>query len=297
MTGRVSALALAVLIATSVHAADRLRVVSGVGPDGEATALWRAMAQKLHPHQASLAPKTIGDAERRWVVLIERRAASWQDETRTLAKNFAPLDGPELATIVVGNQGAEDAFTHDPQTIGFDVSRLLAEYGEATQPDNAARIDRFFRHEYVHLLQKAWIARHPYDTSTPLRAALFGIWAEGLGNYYSLSAKWKDSSSAATEALAALTPRLIARLGGLACAADGRALSADLSVGRFDRKWGALPVALWLEADARRSPDALRRFVEAGPEGVWTFLERHVPVDARPFLAEVRTNAALCHGI
>lgn len=90
------------------------------------------------------------------------------------------------------NRGGEDAFTHDPHAIGFDVERLNALYGDAESDRNAVLIDHLFRHEYTHLLQKAWVRDHPLRTDTPLRSALADMWLEGLGNYYSLS----DSLSA-----------------------------------------------------------------------------------------------------
>ncbi|MGZ5446409.1 MAG: hypothetical protein ACXWLY_31205 [Thermoanaerobaculia bacterium] len=75
-----------------------------------------------------------------------------------------------------------------------------------------------------------------------------------------------------------------ARSAGPACAARLRARSQfrDLSTGRFDRKWGALPVALWLEADE----DAIRELVLAGPEGIWSLAERHLPERLRAALRE-----------
>lgn len=293
---RAYAILFVALIAAVASAGERIRIVSGVENDGKATELWQAMARKRHPDAKPLTPRPMSDAHRRWADLIASRKDSWHREIPALAKHFEPVAGPDLATIVVGNQGAEDAFTHDPRTIGFDVSRLHDEYGDAALPENAARIDRFFRHEYVHLLQKAWVAQHPWDAGTPLRAALFEIWAEGLGNYYSLSSRWHSTngepSPAATRALNDLTPRFITRFAALACTTEGTQLTADLSNGAFDRKWGALPVALWLDAEARNNPDAIRKFVLAGPEGVWALAERHV--SERAFLAEARAAASLC---
>ena len=274
---------LAVLL-LMLTAGPRLRVV-------EDAALWQQMIHRLSGPEATASTETT-DAQAAWVSLIRERSHHWQTEMEALAANYAPVPGPEVASIVIGNGGGEDAFTHDPVTIGFDVARLHAEYGDATLPENRARIDRFFRHEYTHLLQKAWLREHPYDASTPLRAALLGVWAEGLGNYYSLSEKWRGDSETAATARAELEPRLIARLAALACASgdDARALTAGLSMGRFDRKWGALPVALWLEAD----PAAIRELVLAGPDGVWTLAERNLPENSQAILRETRAAAQLC---
>ena len=253
--------------------------------------LWLAMIHKLSGPQAVASTETTA-AQRAWVALIRSRAAQWEREIPKLANDYVPAAAPELATIVIGNGGGQDAFTHDATTIGFDVARLQAEYGDATLAENAARIDRFFRHEYTHLLQKAWLREHPYDASTPLRAALLGVWSEGLGNLHSLSERWRGDSEAAAEARAKLEPRFVARLAALACASqeDADALTAELSMGRFDRKWGALPVALWLAAE----PKAIRELVLAGPDGVWALAEKHLPGDSRAILREARAAAALC---
>ena len=65
-------------------------------------------------------------------------------------------------------------------------------------------------------------------------------------------------------------------------------------MGAFDRKWGALPVALWLAKEASRSDDALRQFVENGPDGIWAIADRHLGTNAA-VLREVRATAALCN--
>lgn len=249
--------------------------------------LWREMVAKLG------APSSPPVANTAWPELIRSRVESWKDEIPALAEPYAPVVPPDAA-IVIGNGGGQDAFTHDAHTIGFDVGRLQSEYGDADLAENRTRIDRFFRHEYTHLMQKAWLRNHPYDATTPLRAALLGIWTEGLGNAYSLSDKWRGADSAAArKARAELEPRFVARLAALACASDEDAerLMADLSMGRFDQKWGALPVALWLDGDR----GATRALIEAGPDGIWALAEQHLPEGSRPVLRETRALAAMCH--
>jgi hypothetical protein len=282
--------------------AAALRVIEGTTSSGHATDLWLTMIQALRSADPPpSAPKLLTSSEREWTRLIQSRTTRWESEIPSLARNFRGIDAPAEVHIVLGNRDGEDAFTHDATTIGFDVSRLASLYGDATLPENANRMDRFFRHEYVHLLQKAWLTANPYTADTPLRAALLAIWKEGLGNYYSLSARWRtpggEPSATARETLSELEPRFVARLAALACAPPSSAakLTADLSMGTFDRKWGALPVALWLDDEVRKSEDALREFVSAGPDGIWTLAERHLGGEAPAVLREVRTTAALCH--
>ena len=284
--------------------AVELSVVSGVSPTGHASDRWLAMLRKRLPPDRydSVAPLrrpfTAEDAA--WEGLIRSRVASWRGMVDGLAEPFAPTEPPTGVLIVLGNRGAEDAFTHDSVTIGFDLAALQANYGAAGLPENRDRMDRFFRHEFVHLLQKAWTSDHPFPMATPLQSALAEIWAEGMGNYQSLSERWlsRDGrrSPTAARALAELEPRLVARLAALACAAPGAAdrLVADLSCGRFDRKWGALPAALWLEAEPGPPTETLRGFVAAGPAAVWTLADRHLAPSLRPVLHEARTADSLC---
>jgi hypothetical protein len=281
----------------------KLSLIEGVTSTGEAKDLWKEMIRKLrsgNPSEPTTGAKVLTPPERAWVDLIASRIPAWQSEIPRLASNFIPVVTPNAVRVVIGNRGGEDAFTHDVMTIGFDVARLHALYGDAAELENRNRMDRFFRHEYVHLLQKAWLIHYPYKADTPLRVALLGIWTEGLGNFYSLSGRWRTPagtpSDAARKTLAELTPRFTARLGALACAAPERGpiLSADLSMGPFDRKWGALPAALWLDDEVRQSEDALRQFVLAGPDGVWALADRNLPDSSRAVLSEVRAAAALC---
>ncbi|MGH7581416.1 MAG: hypothetical protein ACREM9_14655 [Gemmatimonadales bacterium] len=282
----------------------RIQLDSGVTPTGHASEQWLTMIRKRLPRERydSIAPlrRPLTVEEAAWDSLIRSRVAGWESMVPALASLFAPAPPPAEVFIVVGNRGAEDAFTHDGRTIGYDLAALQANYGTARKPENRDRMDRFFRHEFVHLLQKAWWPEHPWPMDTPLRAALAEIWAEGLGNHYSRSERWLSKggrrSPAATAALADLEPRFVARLSALACATPEAAepLLADLSWGRFDRKWGALPAALWLEAEPGSTAEALRRFIVAGPAGVWELANRHLPVPLRSVLREARTADSLC---
>ncbi|MGH9868045.1 MAG: hypothetical protein ACREAA_07780 [Candidatus Polarisedimenticolia bacterium] len=286
-------LSLVVLSSSGSH----LEVVVGVDDKGRATDQWLKM---LGRSGTAAMEKKLSSAEQAWADLIHSRLDVWNDRRGVLAGPFDPIGPPERALIVMGNRGGNDAFTHDPTTMGFDLSALQSAYGDATVPENRRRIDRFFDHEYTHLMQKAWLVDHPYPAQTPLRAALLDIWLEGLGNYRSLSDRWRaadgKASPATLETLAVLEPRLVARMSALACAdADAAApLTTDLSEGKFEAKWGALPAALWLEGEVSGDPQALRRFVLAGPDGIWDLAARRLPGPLRDVLAEARTAAAMC---
>lgn len=283
-------------------AAPRLQVLLGVDGHGRATQVWQEMIARRLPEAKfrdieSLA-KPYTPAELAWVRLVQSRKSQWEAEVPKLAVPFTPIAAPD-ARIVLGNRGGEDAFAHDPHTIGFDVERLNTLYGDAESDRNAVLIDHLFRHEYTHLLQKAWVRDHPLRTDTPLQAALADIWLEGMGNYYSLSDTWRfvkgKPSSKAAEALRVLEPRFMTRLAALACSTSENAheLSKNLSSGPFDRKWGALPVALWLEAEST-NPDFLRGFIIAGEDGVWDLASRNLTPALKSQLHEIRALEKTC---
>ncbi len=291
------------VVTLSLHAAEpSFQVLLGVDGNGRATRQWQEMIARRLPEAKfreieSLA-KPYTAAELAWVRLVQSHRPQWRTEAPKLAVPFSPVAAPD-ARIVLGNRGGEDAFTHDPHTIGFDVERLNALYGDAESDSNAALIDHLFRHEYTHLLQKAWVLDHPLRTDTPLQAALADIWLEGMGNYYSLSDTWRfvegRPSPKAAEALRVLEPRFMTRLAALACSTPENAheLSKNLSSGPFDRKWGALPVALWLEAEST-NPGFLRGFIIAGEGGVWALASRNLTPALKPQLDEIRALEKTC---
>lgn len=288
-----------------VAAEDTIRVLLGVTDSGTATPQWSAMLRPrlapARPEEVSSGRRPLSDAERAWIKLIRSRVPLWERERAGVARPYEGVPAPGTLSVVLGTQGApgDDAFTHEDTTIGFDLGELYSAYGDAARPENAPRIDRFFRHEYAHLMQRAWLTAHPWPPSSPQAEALLAIWKEGLGNYHSLSSRWAENgelSQVAKDTLAVLEPRFAARLAALACATPAQAavLTSDLSRGAFDHKWGALPVALWLATEPGDPAVVLRAFVQAGPAGVWDLAARRLPAPLATVVAEARETAARC---
>lgn len=299
--------ALLVASCTPAWGQARLELVDGTDSVGMATHHWHAILRSRLTDSAYAAIRHVERPftpdEHGWYDLIRGSLPRWESEIDDLSSLYDPAAPPPHVLIVAGNRGASDAFVHDARTIGFDLSALLSEYGSARLAANADRIDRLFRHEYSHLMQKAWLATAPWTPDTPLETAILDMWLEGLATWYSFSEPWRATraghSPRALDALAEMEPRLIVRLAALTCAAPDHAprLMADLSQGPFPQKWGSLPAALWLELDAARSPrpaDALRPFIQAGPDAVWDLALRHLRPELRPLLREIRQTHQLC---
>jgi hypothetical protein len=260
-----------------------------VRDDGQPTQEWRDALLVFHSvnelDDAIADRHPLTEAEHDWVRLISDRAARWSVRTASLTTPFEPVDPPEKVQVVLGNVAGQDAFTPSPTTIAFDVARLQELYGNATSPSSADRIDRFFDHEYTHLLHKAWHRVHPIDLSTPLLRALWDCLVEGIGNYRSLSARWKGAdgglSDHARDVLGRLQPVFVDRIAALATANEDQEaeLVEGLSMGPFEQKWGALTVALWMFDEAGTDDGELAQWVNAGPEGILTLARRHLPAE------------------
>lgn len=283
---------------------SRIEVRVEIDAAGAPGALWLELLARRLPAPAVAAAaaerRPASPADLAWIELVRSRLPSWETRVAALAELFAPVAPPATVRVVLGNRAGEDAWTHDPTTIAFDVSRLEREYGPAGEAENRARIDRFFAHEFTHLLQKAWFPAHPQPMATPFELAELEMWTEGLGNWYSLSERWRATpegpSIAAREALSRLGPVLVERMSALACAgeAESARLRADLSNGPFARKWGALPVALWLELEATRSDRALRDFVRGGVASVGELARRYLPTELSARLEDARHRSRTC---
>lgn len=263
-----------------------------VRADGTATATWtegiavsigREPAEELERESRPLTPGAVAW----WEVLrtVEPEVAARAVE---LAR---PFGLPAFdATIAAGNRGSSDAFAWGGRYIGINVEAFVEAYGP---PDEQARerMARIVAHEYVHLLTYAYYPEHRELRTTPYERALWTLFLEGLGDYVSVSSRWKPDeagrdSPVAERTLERLEPILVARLEALAAAsADEEAeLRAGISMGKFDEKWGSLPVALWLHAEARERGEfaALAAFIRAGPRGVLPLARRHAAAELQP---------------
>ncbi|GIL39006.1 hypothetical protein [Roseiterribacter gracilis] len=274
------------LTISSVATAAEVKIERGTTPGGLMTPAWKkairdrhepaafkALTKQLHPLQ----PDEIA-----WYNFVRAQIDEWRSKIPELDAPFAGVAPPKHLVVLLGNAGGDDGFTSGTDTICFDLADWRKNYGEAGTAANADRVRRILSHEYTHLLVARWSAKHPYARNTPYARAVYVLFNEGLGNYYSLTAQWRAKDGVLPDiAQAALTrngPVLADRMQRLRTARveEEAELTQGLSRGPFEQKWGAIPIALWLSREQSRNPDALRRFVAAGPAGVPAFIERNL---------------------
>ncbi len=263
----------------------------GMSEDGAVTSEWREAIRQRHDEKALAAimasKKSLSEEEALWAGLIKRKVSTWLTMIDSLQIPFQAVTPPDTVAVLLGNLGGEDAFVNADTTICFDLSKLHSYYGSASTTANSSRIDRFFAHEFTHLLHKAWRKKHGLELESPFEYALWECLTEGLGNYRSLSDKWILAGGKLTphaqEVLSRLQPIFVKRLSALehATAEEAAPLLEGLSMGPFDQKWGALTVALWLAQEAKGDDHNLQKWVEAGLSGVLRLAQKYLPADLK----------------
>jgi hypothetical protein len=264
-----------------------IEVRLGVLKGGSASDEWlAAIKDRLPPgdwEQIRGHKKPLGEAERKWLQLLEKTARVWAARRQRLQIPFGRTKAPENLVILAGNQGGDDGFTFLENIICIELAALAANYGDAGTEENEARLVRILDHEYTHLLHHEWFRRNPPDLRTPFTRALRDLVAEGIGNYRSLSAKWIDERGALTlharSTLKELEPVFVERLTKLKRAdpAEEESLRQNLSRGPFNKKWGALTVALWLAQETGGDDRKLTKWIRRGPKGVIRLAGKYLP--------------------
>lgn len=271
-----------------------IRLEVGVGEDGTATPLWtegiavnigRSVAESSAVEHLPLTPEAAA-----WLDVLREALPAIAERAAEVAVQF---DVPAFdATIVAGNRASSDGFGWVPKHIGINVQAFVETYG----PPNAeahARMTRIVAHEYLHLLTYAFYPDHMELRDTPFARALWTMFFEGIGDYVSLSSRWLPDeegnySAVTARTLERLEPIFVERLEALATAtpAAEEQLRSGIAMGKFDEKWGSLPVALWLHTEAVRcgEEDLLPTMMRLGPKAVLPLARHYVAPELRPAL-------------
>ncbi len=260
--------------------------------DGTATSLWTAgiaisigeNAAKERAREISpLSPQALA-----WLEILRESIPRISVSAGELATLFdvPPLD----AIVAVGNRGSSDAFGWTPIYIGINVQAFADTYGPPT--DGASdRMIRIVAHEYLHLLTYAAYPYHREYRQTPFDRALWTMFFEGIGDYVSVSKRWLPDeqgqySTVTANTLKKLEPIFVERLELLAIADEQleRESRVGISMGKFDEKWGSLPIALWLHSEVKRCGKAptLRAALRLERDAVLLLALNHASPELKP---------------
>ena len=183
-------------------------------------------------------------------------------------------------TIKFVTGGGRDAYTEGFRTIVID----LGQWQENYTSKNKEQVLRVIAHEYAHLLSKAQFKFHKKKN---LKEKVFqDLFYEGIGHYFSLSEKWKGKdgglSKFARTKLESLETTLKQKLILLE---EGKAMNEDfktMNIGKFQEKWGALTVALWLLDETKGKPEKFKTLTLEGPKLIEFLAQKKLGIIQNP---------------
>ena len=229
--------------------------------------------------------KPISIEEQAWIHLIESKAKKWNLYRDSLKVPFQNIRLKDTVFVLLGYQGGDDAFTYKDQTICLDVNTLNKSYGSAHKFVNDNRIDRIFSHEFTHLLHKQWAKKNNLELTTFKDEVLWECVTEGFGMYRSMSPKWFPSgdslsltSKTTFNRLYPIFAKNIIKVSTNPNLSENEQadLHANLSRGSMKKKWGALPVAVWLAFEANGNDENLIEWVNMGPDAIVLLAEKYL---------------------
>ncbi|OUS01069.1 hypothetical protein A9Q86_10015 [Flavobacteriales bacterium 33_180_T64] len=234
--------------------------------------------------------KQITKEERDWINLIESKTNKWNAFRDSLKIPFQNIKLKDTVSVLLGYQGGDDAFSYKDQTVCFDVKALNKAYGSAKNSVNDNRIDRIFAHEFTHLLHKQWANKNNLELKTFKDQILWECVKEGFGMYRSMSAKWfpiGDSLSLTSKnTFKNLYPIFTEKIIKVSTQSnltseEKNDLHANLSRGSMKKKWGALPVAVWLAIEAKGNDENLAKWVNKGPDAIILLAKKYLTNESK----------------
>ncbi len=291
---------LSVLLGATAYAETNVNLEIAVSKDGTSTQFWmEAIRNRVSPDAflvISNRKKKLSPQEKAWIVHIRNVLPSFQKTLPQLNIPFESIGPLNAVTVVLGNQGGSDGFTCSLEHICLDLSQWVASYGQPITPEDADRTVRILSHEYTHLLTKLHLGIHPYNPTTNLERAFLDLYVEGLGHFYSLSQKWVSSNGDLTDQakdqIQQLETELVDRLLTLKKNEQIKyaQMTEGMNDGSFEKKWGALPVSLWLSKETGRDPSKLQSWVNRGPQGIFDLIQASVTDELHPKVMDLLEN-------
>lgn len=234
--------------------------------------------------------RKLTEEEFQWHNLIQRKVKLWPQMIDSIKIPFGNINIDDTTYVLLGYLGNDDAFTFQSQTVCFDLTALNNAYGSALNSANFNRIDRFFAHEYTHLLSNEWARLNKLQISNYQDSILWECIYEGIGMYRSMSAKWfpvGDSlSEVAAKTFEKLYPEFTERMSTIFTSEtltekEKEALHKNLSRGSMTQKWGALPVGVWLALESNDDDKNLIPWIDKGPDAVLLLAKKYLPEDKK----------------
>jgi hypothetical protein len=238
----------------------------------------------------SMIVKPVNKEEIAWKNLIASKIQKWNLFRDSLSIPFDNISLNDSITILLGYNGRDDAFSYRDRTVCFDVTALYNSYGSANKEVNDNRIDRIFSHEFTHLLSKKWAQKNELKLQNFKDSILWECAYEGIGMYRSLSSKWLpvgDSlSPTAKKVFNDLYPKFTDKIIKTyseknLTTKEKRSIHQNLSRGSMKRKWGALPVGVWLAAEAKGDDKNLVKWVDKGPDAIVKLAEKYLTGESK----------------
>jgi len=263
----------------------RVSVTVAIDRQGRATPQWIGLIRDLIDADelagVRMSARAMSSDDAHWIQLIRTVAPQWMNDAGRLDAPFRQGTPPAAIEVVIGDQGGDDAFATAPNIIAFDLSALNNAYGMSDPAGYSALIGRLLSREYTRLrldtyLDSAgWSAQ--WAAKSPLLETLRTLYIQGLCTLRGIEGdpRWTTSDGTPTDEakkiLAELEPVMVDRLKALAAdpsAKAGDALTRDMMQGPLSRRWGALPIALWLAADSDFEAGRISAWIDSNPDGL-----------------------------
>jgi hypothetical protein len=267
-------------------AARRISVTVAIDRHGRPTPQWIDLIKdRIDANELAgvrMSPRALSGDDTQWVALIRQGAPEWLKDVGQLDAAFRPVPAPPaVLSVVIGAEGGDDAFWTAPDIIAFDLSALGNAYGTSDPAGRPAQINRLLSREYTRLRLNAYLAGVGWSperaAKDPYLAALRGLYVQGLATLRGIEGnpRWiapdGTPTAEAKKILAELQPVMIERLKGLLANRSPQTSSAwlrEMTQGPLDRRWGALPMALWLASDTNYDAGRIATWIEGNPDGI-----------------------------
>ena len=271
---------------TPAHASSRrISVTVAIDRHGRPTPQWIDLIRdRIDANELAgvrINPRALSGGDSQWIAAIRTAAPAWIKNIGQLDAPFGADRPPAVLAVVVGNGGGDDAFSTAPNLIAFDLAALDNAYGAVDPAALPRLVGRLLSREYTRLRLNAYLDGNGWTPEwaarDPLLAALRNLYVQGLATLRGIEGdpRWLAADSRLTpeakSVLATLQPVMVERLKGLSAKPSPQVANAwlhDMSQGPLDRRWGALPIALWLATDTGYDAGRVAAWIEGKPDGL-----------------------------